>query len=68
MISMAQLYDISYYTQEEEVLIFPFTGFEVEDWETSTFNDKDGYEVEGTTFKFKFSKKYFELIKKNFEE
>lgn len=68
MISMAQLYDISYYTQEEEVLIFPFTGFEVEGWETTTFNDEDGNQVEGTTFKFKFSKKYFKLIKKKFKE
>ena len=68
MISNALLYDISYYTKEEEVLIFPFTGFEVIDWEsTNSFYDKDGHQVEGTHFKFKFSKKYFKKIKEEYD-
>ena len=67
MISNAQLYDISYYTKEEEVLIFPFTGFEVTDWETTTFeyNNKD---IEGTCFYFKFSKSYYDKIKERYDE
>lgn len=64
MISNAFLYDISYYTKEEEVLIFPFTGFEVTSWENYDFIDDDGNVVEGTYIKMKFSKNYFDLIKK----
>lgn len=67
VLSNAFLYDISYYTKEEEVLIFPFTGFEVIDWETYSFEDKDGNETEGTLFKFKFSKNYFRLIKEKYD-
>ncbi len=35
--SNAFLQNISCYKKEEEVLIFPFTGFEVIDWETRNF-------------------------------
>ena len=64
--SNALLYDISAYTKEEEVLIFPFTGFEVVDWENYHFDDKDGNKAEGTCFQFKFSKSYFEKIKEKY--
>ena len=63
MISNALLYDISYFTKEEEVLIFPFTGFEVTDWETTTFEY-----TEGTCFYFKFSQSYYDKIKKKYGE
>jgi len=61
------LYDISFYTKEEEVLIFPFTGFEVVDWETYCFDDGDGNKTEGTLFKFKYSKNYFKAIKEFYD-
>ena len=61
MISNALLYDISYYTKEEEVLIFPFTGFEVTGWQET---DVDG--EAGTSFSFKFSKKYFQKLKEKY--
>ena len=61
MISNAFLYDISYYTKEEEVLIFPFTGFEVIDWEETDVNDE-----QGTSFTFKFSEAYFQKLKKKY--
>ena len=61
--SNAYLKNISCYSKEEEVLIFPFTGFEVIDWETRYF-EKEKYIEEGTVFYFSFSKKYFEQIKK----
>ena len=63
MKSNAYLKNISCYSKEEEVLIFPFTGFEVIDWETRYF-EKEKYIEEGTVFYFSFSKKYFEQIKK----
>ena len=67
LISNAQLYDISRYTKEEEVLIFPFTGFEVTDWETTTFDYNDK-ETEGTCFYFKFSQSYYDKIKEEYDE
>lgn len=67
LISSAQLYDISRYTKEEEVLIFPFTGFEVTDWETTTFDYNDK-ETEGTCFYFKFSQSYYDKIKEEYDE
>ena len=67
LISSAQLYDISRYTKEEEVLIFPFTGFEVTDWETTTFDYNDK-ETEGTCFYFKFSQSYYDKIKEKYNE
>ena len=63
MISNAYLYDISCYTKEEEVLVFPFTGFEVISWEKVNLIDENNNEVEGTSFKFRFSKEYCQRIK-----
>ena len=68
MISNAYLKDISCYSKEEEVLIFPFTGFEVIGWENSRFLKGDNEIVEGTTFYFKFSQKYYEKIKANYSQ
>ena len=68
VISNAFLQDISCYSKEEEVLIFPFTGFEVTGWEKSSFENKVGDITEGTIFYFKFSKKYFKKIKANYEQ
>jgi len=61
IISNAYLRDISYYTKEEEVLVFPFTGFEVTGWENYSFSHEKN-RLKGTLFYFKFSKKYKELI------
>ena len=66
LISNAFLKDISCYSKEEEVLVFPFTGFEVTNWETSFFQMKDGKETKGTIFYFKFSEKYFQEIRKQY--
>ena len=63
LISNAFLKDISSYSKEEEVLVFPFSGFEVIGWDNISFENKNEKEVEGTIFYFKFSKKYFEKIK-----
>ena len=63
MISNAYLKDISCFSKEEEVLIFPFTGFEVTGWEKSSFQKENNERVEGTTFYFRFSQKYYEKIK-----
>ena len=66
IISNAYLRDISYYSKEEEVLIFPFTGFEVTGWENYSFT-KGKDILKGTTFHFKFSKKYKDKIKKIYD-
>ena len=66
VISNAFLKDISYYSKEEEVLIFPFTGFEVTDWEMETFEKKDYFEEE-TVFYFKLSKNYLQKINKKYQ-
>ena len=66
IISNAYLRDISYYSKEEEVLIFPFTGFEVTGWENYSFT-KGKDILKGTTFHFKFSKKYKEKIKEIYD-
>jgi hypothetical protein len=63
LMSNAFLRDISCFTKEEEVLVFPFTGFEVIRWENSTFTDENGVKVEGTHFYFKLSERYFQKIK-----
>ena len=63
--SNAYLKNISCYKKEEEVLIFPFTGFEVIDWESRNF-EKEEYIEEGTVFYFSFSYKYFEQIQKKY--
>ena len=65
IISNAYLRDISYYTKEEEVLVFPFTGFEVTGWENYSFSHEKN-RLKGTLFYFKFSKKYKELIKEEY--
>lgn len=65
VISNAYLKNISYYSKEEGVLIFPYTGFEVADWETATF-EKDNVEEEGTVFYFKFSKSYLQMINEKY--
>ena len=51
IISNAYLKEISYYSKEEEVLIFPYTGFEVTEWNTYSFLQKKG-ELKGTIFYF----------------
>ena len=66
IISNAYLRDISYYTKEDEVLLFPFTGLEVTGWENYNFK-KDTESIKGTLFYFKFSKKYKELIEKQYD-
>ena len=66
IISNAYLRDISYYTKEDEVLLFPFTGLEVTGWENYNFK-KDNDSIKGTLFYFKFSKKYKELIEKQYD-
>ena len=66
LISNAFLKDISYYSKEEEVLVFPFTGFKVVSWNNATFQDQKGNQVEGTSFTFKFSKEYLQKIKKKY--
>jgi hypothetical protein len=66
IISNGYLRDISYYTKEEEVLIFPFTGFEVTGWENYSFSHEKN-KLKGTLFYFKFSKKYKELIEKEYD-
>ena len=66
IISNAYLRDISYYTKEEEVLVFPFTGFEVTGWKNYSFSHEKK-KLKGTLFYFKFSKKYKELIEKEYD-
>jgi hypothetical protein len=66
IISNAYLRDISYYTKEEEVLVFPFTGFEVTGWENYSFSHEKN-DLKGTLFYFKFSKKYKELIQEEYD-
>ena len=66
IISNAYLKDISYYTKEDEVLVFPFTGFEVTGWDNYSFS-KGKEKLKGTTFYFKFSKNYKELIKEKYD-
>jgi hypothetical protein len=51
IISNAYLKEISYYSKEEEVLIFPYTGLEVTEWNTYSFLQKKG-ELKGTIFYF----------------
>lgn len=63
VISNAFLKDISCYSKEEEVLVFPFTGFEVIGWDNISFENANKKEVEGTIFYLKFSKKYYDKIK-----
>ena len=65
VISNAYLKNISYYSNEEEVLIFPYTGFEVAGWGTFSFV-KDNVEEEGTVFYFKFSKNYLQMINEKY--
>ena len=66
IISNAYLRDISFYSKEEEILIFPFTGFEVTGWDNYSFI-KDTEEIKGTIFYFQFSKKYKEIIKEAYD-
>ena len=66
IVSNAYLRDISYYTKEEEVLVFPFTGFEVTGWKNYSFSHEKK-KLKGTLFYFKFSKKYKELIEKEYD-
>ena len=66
IISSAYLKEISYYSKEEEVLIFPYTGFEVTGWNTYSFLQKKG-ELKGTIFYFKFSQKFKELINEKYD-
>ena len=66
IISNAYLKDIYYYTKEDEVLVFPFTGFEVTGWDNYSFS-KGKEKLKGTTFYFKFSKNYKELIKEKYD-
>ena len=65
VMSNAHLEDISFYSKEEEVLIFPFTGFEVINWEETEFI-RDEKKVYGTIFYFKFSKNYSKLINEKY--
>ena len=65
IISNAYLKDISYFSKEDEVLVFPFTGFEVTGWENYSFSHEKN-RLKGTLFYFKFSKKYKELIKEEY--
>ena len=67
IISNAYLRDISYYTKEDEVLIFPFTGFEVIGWKKYSFS-KGKDKMKGTLFYFKFSKKFKKLIQKKYDK
>ena len=66
IISNAYLKDISFYSEEEEVLIFPFTGFEVTGWKKYSFS-KENVKYNGTIFYFNFSKKYKEIIKEKYD-
>jgi hypothetical protein len=66
IISNAYLKEISYYSKEEEVLVFPFTGFEIERWDNYSFEQKNG-KIKGTIFYFKFSKNYKKLIKEKYD-
>ena len=66
VISNAYLKDISYYSKEEEVLLFPFTGFEVTGWELTDFKNQKNKKVLGTTFYFKFSEEYYKRIKRKY--
>ena len=66
VISNAYLKNISYYSKEEEVLIFPFTGFEVISWKKEIFEKKDYYE-ESTVFEFRFSRNFLQKIKRKYE-
>ena len=45
------------------IYLFPFTGFEVISWEKVNLIDENNNEVEGTSFKFRFSKEYCQRIK-----
>ena len=58
IISNAYLKDISCFSKEEEVLVFPFTGFEVIGW--------DNYSFEENIFYFKFSQNFKKLIKEKY--
>ena len=66
IISNVYLKEISYYSKEEEVLIFPYTGLEVTEWNTYSFLQKKG-ELKGTIFYFKFSQKFKELINEKYD-
>ena len=66
IVSNAYLKDISFFSEEEEVLVFPFTGFEVTGWKNYSFS-KENIKYKGTIFYFKFSKKYKELIKEIYD-
>ena len=66
IVSNAYLRDISFYTKEDEVLIFPFTGFEVTGWDKYSFS-KNNEKMKGTIFYFKFSKKYKKIIKEKYD-
>ena len=66
IISNGYLKDISYYTKEEEVLVFPFTGFEITGWEKYSFTQGEN-KLKGTLFFFKFSQKYKKLIEEEYD-
>ena len=68
IISNAYLKDISYFSKEDEVLVFPFTGFEVIGWENYSFEEKEKNDkLKGTIFYFKFSQKFKKLIKEKYD-
>ena len=62
MKSNVYLKNISCYSKDEEILIFPFTGFEVKSWETRYF-EKEKYIEEGIVFYFSFQKNIFKKYK-----
>ena len=65
IISNAYLKDISYFSKEEEVLIFPFTGFEVIGWDNYSF-EENNVKFKGTIFYFEFSQNFKKLIKEKY--
>ena len=68
IISNAYLKDISYFSKEDEVLVFPFTGFEVIGWENYSFEEKEKNDkLKGTIFYFKFSQNFKKLIKEKYD-
>jgi len=68
MISNAYLKDISCFSEEDEVLVFPFTGFEVTGWENYNFKEKEKDDIlKGTIFYFKFSQNFKNLIKEKYD-
>jgi len=65
IISNAYLKDISFFSKEEEVLIFPFTGFEVIGWDNYSF-EENNVKFKGTIFYFEFSQNFKKLIKEKY--